>query len=419
VASDARLLLAARRATFPPRRRPIGKLLLPWTGANRGGVGTVDWNAWRAEFPILARRTYLNSCSLGALSLRAESRVATFHEQWHTYGAAAWYELWMAAIGELRGRVATMLGAGVDELALTASTSVALATVASALDHRRRPRVVIAELDFPTLGYQWMVRDDVEVVRVRSEDGATIDPARFAEAVDERTAVVATSHVFFTTGAIQELRALADIAHARGALFLVDAYQSVGQVPVNVRDVDADIFITGPLKWLMGGPGLAYLYVRRERIAELRPRIAGWFGARDQFAFDITRFAFRDDAGRFELGTPALPTVHAALGGQEIIDEIGVPAIRLRNSVLTERLITRARDAGYRVRCGPVPERRSAIVMIAHADPMAAVGRLAEEGIIVDARPGYVRVSPHFYNTEAEVDRAIDVLVSGDGHDAR
>jgi selenocysteine lyase/cysteine desulfurase len=379
----------------------------------------VDWNRWRAEFPILERSTYLNSCSLGALSHRAQARVATFHEQWHTYGAAAWYELWMGALGELRGRVARMLGADESELAFAASTSVALATIASALDYGSRPRVVMAELDFPTLGYQWMVRDGVEVVRVRSDDGATIDPARFAEAVDGRTAILATSHVFFTTGAIQQLRALADIAHANGALFLVDAYQSVGQVPVDVRDVEADIFITGPLKWLLGGPGLAYLYVRSELVQRLTPRIAGWFGAKDQFAFDIAHFEFKDDARRFELGTPALPTVHAALGGQEIIDEIGVPAIRERNAQLTERLIARVRDAGFRVRCAPNAAERSAIVMIAHEDPGGAVGRLAAEGIIVDWRPGYVRVSPHFYNTEAEVDRVVDVLAAGGARDAR
>jgi len=373
----------------------------------------VDWTRWRAEFPILERSTYLNSCSLGALSHRAMARIATFHEQWHSYGASAWYELWLGAIEELRGRVARMLGADASDVALTASTSVALATIASAIDYSRRPKVVIAELDFPTLGYQWMVRDDVEVVRVRSDDGATIDPARFAEAVDDRTAILATSHVFFTTGAIQPLRALADIAHAHGALFLVDAYQSVGQVPVDVRDVDADVFITGPLKWLMGGPGLAYLYVRHELIRQLRPRIAGWFSAKDLFACDITRFDFKDDARRFELGTPALPTVHAALGGQEIVDEIGVPAIRERNAQLTERLIERVGDAGFRVRCAQSAADRSAIVMIAHDNPGGAVARLASDGIIVDWRPGYVRVSPHFYNTEAEIDRVVDVLAGG------
>jgi kynureninase len=369
-----------------------------------------DLDRWRSEFPILGRTNYLNSCSLGALSRRALTRVGEFHEQWHAYGASAWYELWLGRLAELRGRVALMLNADAAEVALTASTSVALASIASALDYRRRPRVVVADLDFPTLAYQWMVRPDVEVVRVPSDDGVSVDPARFAQAVDGRTALLATSHVFFTTGAIQDMRTLADIAHRHGALLLVDAYQGAGQVPIDVRAADVDILVTGPLKWLLGGPGLAYLYVRDALVRELTPTIAGWFGAKDQFAFDIAGFEFRDDARRFELGTPALPTVHSALGGQEIIDEVGIDRIRRRNAELTERLIEGARGEGMRVRCAASADARSAIAMIANDAPDAAVRRLADAGIIVDWRPGYVRVSPHFYNTEAEVDHAVAAL---------
>ena len=375
----------------------------------------MDWAAWRDEFPILERRTYLNSCSLGALSRRSLARVSIFHEQWHTYGASAWYELWLGALAELRGRVAQLVGAAESEVALAASTSAALASIASALDYEARPRVVVSELDFPTLGYQWRARPGVEVVRVPSEDGATVRPDRFAEAVDERTAVLATSHVYYTTGAIQDLAALARIAHGAGALFLVDAYQSAGQVPIDVAATRADVLVTGPLKWLLGGPGLAYLYVRSDRLPDLVPRTAGWFGAKRQFDFDDSRLELRDDARRFEMGTPALPTVHSALGGQSIIDEIGVPAIRARNSALTEHLIARAREAGFAVRCAAEPAARSAIVMIRHEDPARAVARLGADGIIVDWRPGHVRISPHFYNTEAELDRAVEGLGRGAG----
>jgi kynureninase len=373
-------------------------------------LARVDLTAWRDEFPILSRKNYLNSCSLGALSRRALDRVSEFHAQWHEYGASAWYELWIGRLAELRARVATMFGAEHDELALTASVSVALSSMASALDYRKRPRVVVADLDFPTIAYQWMVRPDVEVVRVPSDDGATIDPQRFADAVDERTACIATSHVFFTTGAIQDIRELTRIAHDRGALCIVDAYQSAGQIPIDVKDSGVDVLVAGPLKWLLGGPGLAYLYVNGERIGDLTPQIAGWFGARDQFAFDIGNFEFRDDARRFELGTPALPTVHSALGGQQIIDEVGIRHIRMRNAELTERLIAGAREAGLRVRCASDASRRSAIAMIAHEDPPGAVHRLADANVIVDSRPGYVRVSPHFYNTEAEIDEALEIL---------
>lgn len=375
----------------------------------------MDWQAWRDEFPILARKTYLNSCSLGALGRRAQSLAATFQDEWSSWGAAAWYEIWMGRLAELRRRVAALLGAAETEIALEPATSVALATIASALDYRRRPRIVVSELDFPTLAYQWMVRTDAEVVCVPSDDGTTIDPQRFADAVDERTSLLATSHVFFTTGAIQDLRTLADIAHARGALLLVDAYQSAGQVPIDVRRDAVDILTTGPLKWLLGGPGLAYLYVRETLQATLRPTMAGWFGAREQFEFDISRFEFKEDARRFELGTPALPSVHFALGGQEVIDAIGVHAIRERNHMLTERLVGGAEAAGLRVRHAADPEARSAIVAIADADPAGAVAHLAARDIIVDWRPGFVRVSPHFYNTEEEMDQVVRELVAWRG----
>ena len=172
----------------------------------------MDLTDWRAEFPILGRVVYLNSCSLGALSHRALARVRTFHEQWHQLGASAWYELWLGTLDELRLQVSRLLAADLSEIALTASTSAALSSIASAIDYRARPRIVVSELDFPTLGYQWLARPGVEVVRVPSDDGATIDPARFAAAVDERTAVLATSHVYYATGAIQDLPALAAIA---------------------------------------------------------------------------------------------------------------------------------------------------------------------------------------------------------------
>jgi kynureninase len=371
----------------------------------------VDWGKWRDEFPILSRKTYLNSCSLGALSHRAEGRIRQFHEDWHNYGASAWYEIWLGRLAELRGRVSRMLGAQEHELAVTHSTSTALSSIASAIDYGKRNKVVVAELDFPTLPYQWLVRPDVEVVYARSDDGATVRPERFAELVDERTAFVATSHVFYATGAIQDLRAIGDIAHRNGALFLVDAYQGIGQIPTALSETNIDIYVAGPLKWMLGGPGLCYLYVRSQLLHQLTPRIAGWFGARDQFAFDNQHFEFKDDARRFELGTPALHMVHSALGGQEIIDEVTVPRIRERNAYLTEILIQKAQAAGFRIRAAATPEERSAILMIAVDDPKGAVNHLADRGIIIDHRPGHVRISPHFYNLESELDLVMDELI--------
>ena len=371
---------------------------------------TVEWESWRDEFPILARKTYLNSCSLGALSRRAEASIRQFHEEWHNYGASAWYEIWMGRLAELRARVARMLNVGASQIALGHSTSALLASIASSLDFTKRNKVVIADLDFPTLAYQWLNRRDVEVVYVPSDDGATIDPQRFADAVDDRTAVLATSHVFYATGTIQDLRALSAIARAQGALFLVDGYQSLGQIPVDLADETVDIFVGGPLKWLLGGPGLCYLYARSDVIRSFMPEITGWFGAKDQFAFDIHRFSYQDDARRFELGTPALPTVHAALGGQAIIDEVTLPRIRERNQELAELTIDIAQNEGFQLRMAPTASQRSAIVMVAINDPAGAVHHLAERDIIIDYRPGYVRISPHFYNLKAELELVMSEL---------
>jgi selenocysteine lyase/cysteine desulfurase len=180
-------------------------------------------------------------------------------------------------------------------------------------------------------------------------------------------------------------------------------------VPLSLGDTGVDFYTAGPLKWLCGGPGLAYLYVRHDLIAGLEPRITSWFAAKDQFGFDLRSFSYRDDARRFEMGTPALPTVHTALGGQEIVDEVGMDAVASRNRSLTGHLVERSTEAGFEFALAD-PEHRSAIVMIRHPDPAAAVAHLAGEGIIVDHRPGFVRVSPHFYNTEEEIDRCVDVL---------
>ena len=363
----------------------------------------------RSEFPILERRTYLNSCSLGALSHRSEEYLADFTEKWHDLGASAWYRHWLGRVEELRGRVAGFLGTTSRETALLPSTSAALAVVTESVRARGRNRVVCTELDFPTLAYQWAVKPEIELVVLRSPDGIRIDPEQFAEAVDERTLFLATSHVFFTTGYEQDLAALASIAREAGAHSLIDGYQGAGQVRLSLPETGVDFYTSGPLKWLCGGPGLAYLYVRDALVEALEPRITSWFATNRQFDFDLEGFEYRPDARRFELGTPALPTIHTALGGQEIIDEVGIDAIVDRNHELTERLVSGAEAAGFQLRLAE-PDHRTSIVMIGHDDPPGAVGHLKEHGVIVDYRPGFVRVSPHFYNTEDEVDRCVSLL---------
>jgi len=376
-------------------------------------VKTLSPQEARLEFPILRDRVYLNSCSLGALSRRAEGYLDEFRERWHTMGASAWYEHWLGRMSLLRRKVEDFIGGAEGSVALAASTSAALSTVAESVSGvmaAGRNRVVCSELDFPTLGYQWAVKPGMELVVLPSRDGVGMDPAQFAEAVDERTLFLATSHVFFTTGFVQDLTRLAEMAHAAGALCLVDGYHGAGQVPLDVSLSGVDFYTTGPLKWLCGGPGLAYLYVRPDRIPHLLPRITGWFGARNAFDFDLRSFEPHQDARRFEMGTPALPTVHTALGGQEILDEVGMVAVTTQNRKLTDLLAEGCGERGFRLTMAADPGQRSAIVMIRHDDPPGAVAHLARKGIIVDHRPGHVRVSPHFYNTEEEIHLLLDTL---------
>ena len=373
---------------------------------------------YRGEFPIFKDRIYLNTCSLGALGERSRRKVAEFLDQWQSRGAAAWYDVWWEALGDLRARYGRIVNARPGEVALAPSISVALSAVAESLDYTRRPRVVITSLDFPTVAYQWLAKAPrgVELVVVESPDKISVPVEAIARVVDDRTALVATSHVYFTSGAIQDIKRVAEVAHARGALCLIDAYQSVGQIPVDVQDAGVDALVAGGLKWLLGGPGIVFLYMQQALARRLAPGIAGWFGQREQFGFDPRALTFHDDTRRFELGTPPLAAVYAQLGGLEYIEEIGIPAIRAATAALTEDLISTARAAGFKPKVAAEPERRSAIVMIPMPDPAASVRHLAAGGVIADSRPGHVRFSPFFYNVQDDHVRATERLASQPAH---
>lgn len=367
---------------------------------------------YRDEFPIFRHTIYLNSCSLGALSHRSRARVNEYLDLWERRGAGAWYDVWWAALGELRERYGRVIGAAGADVALHPNISTALAAVAESLDYRHRPKVVTTRLDFPTVAYQWLAKanEGVEVVLVESPDGIHVPLEALERAVDERTALVATSHVFFTSGAIQNVAEVAGIAHRRGALLLVDGYQAAGQLPVDVGRLDADFYCAGGLKWLLGGSGIAFLYVRPELGRRLRPRATGWFAHRDQFKFDPDHLAFHDDARRFEAGTPGMAAVYAQLGGLDVLDEIGPTELRRATMVLTEGLIERATAAGLRPNVAATPAERSGIVMLPSDDPARDVRRLAEAGIVADARPGHVRVSPYFYNVADDCVALVELL---------
>src|SRR5579859_1509698 len=368
--------------------------------------------AYRAEFPILQRKTYLNSCSLGALSQRSIQGLAQFVEMWNEWGAHAWYEIWIGEIAKARRKFASIIGAQLHEVAIAPSVSVALSSIASALDYSKRNNVVMADMDFPTLTYQWLVkrRLGVECRFVESPDNIYMPPELFEHEVDDKTALLATSRVFYTSGYIQDVRAIADIAHKHGAYLLIDDYQGTGQIPINVNALDIDFLVTGSLKWLMGGPGLSFVYIREGLLPQLEPTITGWFGHREQFQFKTREFEFRDDAARVEMGTPSVPSIYAANGGLDIVKEISVERICERTRYLTNDLIARAREKGWTVHAPQEPERRSSIVMLELERPDEIVKGLVARNIITDYRPGLLRVSPYFYNTIEENAIVIDAI---------
>ncbi len=368
------------------------------------------WETYRQEFPTLGRTTYLNTCSLGPLSQRSRAAMERFMDTWEQYGASAWYQTWLGECAALRANFEQLINAPAGSVALAHSISSALSVVASCYPYSKRSKIVTTALDFPTIPYQWLVKPGVEVVILPSDDHIQVPLEQWAAAIDSRTALVATSHVLFTSGYIQPVAELAHVAHAAGAHILVDGYQSAGQLPVDVQALDVDYYLSGGLKWLLGGPGIVELYVRPELVQQLEPTITGWFAHSAMFNFDAEHFAYADDARRFELGTPALAAVHAAKAGLDLLLEIGVAAVRAREVELVYDLVDRARVAGLPLKIPSNLEDHAGIVMFPAPDAAAAVKALKQQGIIVDHRPGHVRVSPYFYNMPEENEQVIAAL---------
>ena len=367
---------------------------------------------YRAEFPIFEQTVYLNSCSLGPLSRAGIEALGRYRDAWSTYGAPAWWKEWMPTLAEAKARFARLIGAGPHEVTISHSISSALSSVASTFDYRVRPAVACAEPDFPTIAHQWLAkqRSGVEVRFARSPDHIQVPVEAWEEVVDDRVAHIATSHGFYATGAIQPIRRLADLAHAHGAKIVVDGYHAVGVMPVNVKELDVDFYVGGTLKWLLGGPGLTFIYVREELLDQVHPAITGWFAAADQFAFDTLHLDLAATADRLQLGTPSVGTAYTGVAGMDIILQAGPERIYERIQALTDVVVERAQAAGYGIASPLDASQRGGIVMLGLKEPQRTVDLLAELGFTVDYRPGLVRVSPHFYNTGDDVDRVMDAI---------
>jgi kynureninase len=363
--------------------------------------------AWRPEFPILADTTYMISHSLGAMPRRTAAALQQFADTWATRGIRAWEEGWWEMPVTVGNLIASIIGAGVGEVVMHQNVAVAHSIVTSCFAWSgRRNKLLTDGLNFPSNDYLHfgLTRQGARIVSVASDDGMTLPTERIVDAIDEETQLVSVSHVAFRSSYVQDLRAIVERAHAKGAFVVADLYQSAGCLPVNVRDLQVDFATGGSVKWLCGGPGAGYLYVRRDLWPQLEPAATGWQAHREPFAFAGGPIAYADDAMRFLTGTPGIPSLYAARSGYEIVNEIGVEAIREKSLRQTRLLMDLADQAGLAVRTCREDARRGGVVILDVPNGKEVTRELARRQVLVDYRPhAGLRVAPHFYTTDDEV----------------
>ncbi len=373
---------------------------------------------WRKEFPALEKTVYLISHSLGAMPRRTREQLNQYADVWSTRGIRAWEEGWWEmpiAVGNL---IAKIIGAGVGEVSMHPNVSICQSVVASCFDWSGpRNKIVSEALNFPSNLYIYRQLESLgaRVVTVESEDGITIPQEKLLDAIDEQTLLVSVSHVIFKSAFIQDLRAIVERAHRMGALVVADIYQSAGTVPLNVRELGVDFATGGSVKWLCGGPGAGYLYVRRELWPSLEPRLTGWMAHRNPFDFDPGSIEFAGSAFRFLNGTPNIPGLYAARSGYEIVNEVGVDNIRAKSVRQTSLLIELAERAGYRINSPRNPAQRGGTVTLDVPNGHEVTQELLRRDFLVDYRPGAgIRIAPHFYTKDEELELVVEEIQSLD-----
>jgi kynureninase len=368
---------------------------------------------FRDRFPILGTTTYLISNSLGAMPEAVEESLHEYATTWASRGVRAWEESWWDLAASTGDLVAPLIGANPGEVVFQPGVTLAHAVIFSAFDVRGPcPRVVTDAMHFPSIRYliEGLKADGAEVVDIPSDDGITIDTQRVIEAIDERTAFVNLSHVLFRSSYIHDVASIADRARQVGAVTIIDGYQAVGSIPVDVRALGVDVYIGGCLKWLCGGPGTAFLWVRPGLRGQLAPRLTGWMSHARPFAFEPT-LERRTDAWRFLNGTPSIPALHAARPGLEIIREAGIEAIRAKSARQTDHLLRLADARGFCSTTPRDPERRAGTVALDVPEGLAVSRALKAREVLCDYRPGAgIRLSPHFYTRDDELDLALDAI---------
>ena len=371
-----------------------------------------DLLQYRSQFPILQSTTYLISNSLGAMPVGVYDAMKGYADTWAVRGVRAWEEKWWMLAAEVGDEIGGLMNAPAGSVSTHQNVTTCQAVVASCFDFSgKRNKVVYSDMNFPSVMYFWEAQRALgaRVHMVKTDDGITVPLQRLLDAIDEETLLVPVSHVVFRSAFIQDAAAIIEKAHRVGALVVLDTFQSLGTVPVDVQVLDTDFACGGVLKWLCGGPGVAYLYVRPDLGARLQPRFTGWMGHENPFGFEIGPTRYADPPFRFMNGTPHVPSLEAARPGLKIISEVGVTNIRRKSRQQTARLIELAEKHELRVNTPRNPDQRGGTVSIDVPEEVAR--ELLNRDILVDWRPkAGVRMSPHFYNTDAELETAMNVL---------
>ena len=369
---------------------------------------------WRSEFPILDKAVYLISHSLGAMPKRTYARLQEYADIWATRGVRAWAEGWWNMPVTIGDELAKIIGADPGTVVMHQNVSICQSLILSCLEPTpQRNKIVYSELNFPSVMYVYEAhaRDGkLRIETVKSDDGITVPLERMLAAIDEQTLLVPFSHVLFKSAYLQNAKAIIDRAHEVGALVVLDTYQSAGTVPFSVKELNTDFATGGSVKWLCGGPGAGYLYVRPDLQQQLEPKTTGWMAHEAPFAFD-TELHYANNITRFLHGSPAIPALYAAKSGYEIINEIGVDKIRAKSIRQTEYLIRVAEEAGFEVTSPKNSAERGGTVTVAHENASSIAKELIKREFVIDYRPGAgVRISPHFYTTDNELDLVIEEM---------
>ena len=370
---------------------------------------------WREEFPILSRCNYLISNSLGAMPRGVYDSLNSYADTWAQQGVSAWGSGWFELPQTVGDKIAPLMGAAENTVLVHQNASIANSILFGALDFSdpRRDKVVITELDFPSDVYalrSWLP-PHMRIQMIRSRDGVHIDIDEMLDAIDESTRLVSTSHVLFRSAFIMPAQAITEKAHSVGAQVLFNGYHSVGVIPVDVSAWDVDYYIGGVLKWLCGGPGGVFMYVRPDLLPALNPKVTGWFASAAPFSFDVEKLELREDSYRLMNGTPGIASLHAIQPGVDIIAQVGVPAIREKSMRQTALIIELADELGYEVVSPRDADRRAGTVTVNPPHAYEVSCELPARDIKIDFRPkAGIRIAPHFYNSDAEIQAAMTAI---------